>query len=442
LSFFGIITVMARNNRSERAIWSGMKQRCLNPKCAAYCYYGGRGITVCDRWLESFENFFEDMGPRPSPDHSIDRINNDLGYFPENCAWRTRKEQMSNRRCTYIFQGRPQSVADITTWFGCARKTMRRYVVKNNGNMEAVYASLELLRQAKLRGIRNEVDTETNQRLCEVGTGASENTAEGKSVKGLQKVWGDVGIAGNESTWQRLPKKQKYDPPFTGHTRIEVMNRTRIFAIRLKLSGLSYSEIARRLDADESHALRLVGPSLERRYQLFDRAKDICERCGTPTIYGQIHHVTTLGKTPATFNRLDNLEYICVKCHGNHHKGRLDPTDHYFEPPVTNHEFEWSPYCDCQECSELCHYHYGLQDACLREQYEHNSISPVKPIIPIKKRRNVIRVTNLCDKGHDLTKNPVYINPTSGRRICVLCRRATVNAWNHRRKGTHEFALL
>jgi len=83
---------------AEYRIWVTMKQRCSNKKTRGYKNYGGRGITVCERWKESYNNFLEDMGRRPTEKHSIDRINNDGNYEPNNCRWATQKEQYENSR--------------------------------------------------------------------------------------------------------------------------------------------------------------------------------------------------------------------------------------------------------------------------------------------------------------------------------------------------------
>lgn len=82
----------------EYRSWQGMVARCHQPTNENYPEYGGRGIVVCERWREDISAFIADVGPRPSPRHSIDRINNDRGYEPGNVRWATAKEQANNRR--------------------------------------------------------------------------------------------------------------------------------------------------------------------------------------------------------------------------------------------------------------------------------------------------------------------------------------------------------
>lgn len=92
------------SNTAVYKIWTGIKQRCYNNNHPLYQYYGSRGITVCDEWRDSFEAFYRDMGLRPSLDHSVDRKDNNKGYYKENCYWATRVEQQNNKRNTPFYE--------------------------------------------------------------------------------------------------------------------------------------------------------------------------------------------------------------------------------------------------------------------------------------------------------------------------------------------------
>lgn len=91
----------------EFKAWGGMKQRCTNPKNPKFSDYGGRGISVCQRWMASFDNFISDMGLRPSAEYSLERKNTDGNYEPSNCIWATREAQQRNRRVNkrVLFRG-------------------------------------------------------------------------------------------------------------------------------------------------------------------------------------------------------------------------------------------------------------------------------------------------------------------------------------------------
>lgn len=114
-----------RSRSGEYIAWRNMIRRCYNPKSREWPGYGGRGITVCERWRGSFVDFFEDMGPRPKG-LSLDRRNNDGNYEPENCRWATRREQANNTRRVrpVAWNGKTQSLGQWTRETGIPWTTL------------------------------------------------------------------------------------------------------------------------------------------------------------------------------------------------------------------------------------------------------------------------------------------------------------------------------
>ena len=110
----------------EYKAWCSLTQRCGNPNDKRYANYGGRGISVSEDWLV-FENFYRDIGPRPSPKHSLDRKDNNGNYCKENCRWATRKEQNNNKRtCRVVeFDGRVMTIRQWAEHLGIGDSALR-----------------------------------------------------------------------------------------------------------------------------------------------------------------------------------------------------------------------------------------------------------------------------------------------------------------------------
>lgn len=115
-----------KDNPLEYSTWVGMKNRCGYPKDKSYKYYGGRGITVCKEWVDSFDNFLLDMGKRPSPKHSLDRIDNEKGYCKENCRWANHYEQGRNKRNNVMidFNGTVMCLSEWSRQLGISAATI------------------------------------------------------------------------------------------------------------------------------------------------------------------------------------------------------------------------------------------------------------------------------------------------------------------------------
>lgn len=111
---------------SEYNCWKSIKRRCTKPNATDYHHYGGRGIKMCDRWLNSFDDFLADMGRKPTPKHSIERINNDGNYEPSNCRWATQREQVSNsRHCNKLtHDGKTMTIAQWSQETGIPAPTI------------------------------------------------------------------------------------------------------------------------------------------------------------------------------------------------------------------------------------------------------------------------------------------------------------------------------
>lgn len=118
-------------------VWISMNSRCNNPKNKSYQYYGGRGIKVCERWSNKnpngFQNFIKDIGNKPGPNYSIDRVNNNLGYSLDNCRWSTKKEQNTNQKSNlfYEYKNKKQCLKDWAKEYNIKYTTLWQRIFVN-----------------------------------------------------------------------------------------------------------------------------------------------------------------------------------------------------------------------------------------------------------------------------------------------------------------------
>ena len=146
------------SSTKEYSIWRSAKQRCFNPDDKAYKNYGGRGITMHSDWANSFEQFIKDMGQRPSPNLSIERIDNNGDYSPNNCKWGTRDEQNNNHRRNVLLthNGKTQTIKQWSVELGINYGTLQTRITAYKWSAE--------------RALTQPVQVRTKGRQCRIGS--------------------------------------------------------------------------------------------------------------------------------------------------------------------------------------------------------------------------------------------------------------------------------
>lgn len=149
----------------EYRIWIHMKSRCYNESDSRFYTHGGRGIKVCDRWLHSFDNFLEDMGLAPSGQHSIERLDNNGDYRPENCTWADFKEQANNKRTNWYIthNGETKTIKQWSEVYGVGYQTLLKRVRDYGWPFEKAVTT-KPKKSSKTSDVRGVTWSETDQR--------------------------------------------------------------------------------------------------------------------------------------------------------------------------------------------------------------------------------------------------------------------------------------
>lgn len=173
---------MTKKIHPLRSVWNNMLQRCENSNNRGYLNYGGRGIRVCARWRErgnryigtpGFDAFVADMGPRPTPAHTLERKDTNGNYEPDNCIWALQKAQQRNRRNNHIltFQGRPQPIAAWAEEVGVSQPRLRRRIVDEGWSVARALMTPIRQRMTKFRDFEHKRRAEAARRFRERNPG-------------------------------------------------------------------------------------------------------------------------------------------------------------------------------------------------------------------------------------------------------------------------------
>lgn len=212
----------------EYKSWLHMRDRCLNIRNKKFQIYGGRGITICDRW-DSFLAFFEDMGKKPGPGYSIDRKNNDGNYEPSNCHWGTPKQQARNQSRTIMvmFNGRRMALAEAAEQTGVSLKLLHKRIAKGWPLQKALTQKSQmqdsLMQKAKAAGIGY---SSVHQRIHRGWTEAEALSVPVKTGPTLKELAAKAGV--NYSTARgRVQRGIPVDLALSTPDRLKALQKTR-----------------------------------------------------------------------------------------------------------------------------------------------------------------------------------------------------------------------
>lgn len=219
---------MNKTDMKEYGIWIGIRTRCYTQTATHYEYYGGKGIEVCDRWLNSFENFLADMGPMPTPEHTIDRIDSKGNYCPANCRWATRQEQSRNTSSNRVIElkGEKHCLAEWAEITGISETTIKGRIDELGWDVEKALTEPPSQQPITVNG--------------ETGT-----IFELAKAKGLNPftVWGRI------KRWGWTPERAMTEPAKQKEHYITAFGQTHTITEWSKITGIKYPTLQNRLNA-------------------------------------------------------------------------------------------------------------------------------------------------------------------------------------------------
>jgi hypothetical protein len=216
--------MMLKKDHPLYSTWGNMKARCLNPNAPKYHRYGGRGITICDRWLNDFWSFAADMGEKPTPEHTMDRIDNDGHYTPDNCRWATRKEQQRNTRSVLWVEidGVKYRAQDLGEKAGILSRTIKDRVNRGLG-LDEVLTPGKIHHRSDGTNFKKAWDRKRSQTHCKRG---HEFTPENTYIGTKGERCCRICVNAKGQAWRDKIRAQGFDPSKPAALRHAAQNKS------------------------------------------------------------------------------------------------------------------------------------------------------------------------------------------------------------------------